>query len=129
MRKRMAFHVVVIVLALLVGTLALPATSSAKSSDETTVARQSRGPITVQRLLNGRIDWALNLARALRVLDPNPASQPGGFDIESITDEPDPVGISRDRTPDPLPGEDPEPEERDDGEDNDGQDQIKALGP
>jgi len=128
MRKRLAFHVIVIVLALLVGTLALPAPSSAKATDETAVARQT-GPVTVQRLLNGRIDWALRLARTLRALDANPASRPGGFDIESITDEPDPVGIGRDKTPDPLPGEDPEPEERDNEEDDDGQDQMRALGP
>ena len=132
MRKRMAFHVVAIVLALLVGTLALPATSSPKTSEESTVARQTQGPITVQRLLNGRIGWALRLARALRTLgpiDPNPATQPGGFDIESITDEPDPVGISRDGKPDPLPGDAPEPVERDDHENDDNQDPMKAFGP
>jgi len=131
MRKRMAFHVVAILLALVVGTLALPAASSARTTEGTTVARQVQGPITVQRLLNGRIDWALRLARALRALDPNPAAQPGGFDIESITDEPDPVGLGRDQNPDPPPGEYPEPVERDneDGNDDDNQEPMRALGP
>ena len=129
MRKTKTPHVVAIALALLAGTLALPATPAASTNDDTTVTRQVSGPITVQRLLGGRIEWAVKMARALRSLDPGPASRAGGFAIESITDEPDPVGISRDPSPDPLPGEVPEPEERDEESESDGQAQIKELGP
>jgi hypothetical protein len=126
MRKRMAFHILAILIALSVGTLALPAPSGATPSSAAAAAPQARGPITVQRLLSDRIDWALRLAR--RVLDPNVVTR-GGFDIESITDEPDPVGITRDPDQDPQPGDEPEPEPRDDEQDNGGEDRIRALGP
>ena len=112
MRSRKTVQALTIVLAVLLSTLALPASRSvvAGSGEATAVrsANQFTGPLTISRLLANRLQWMLGLSRALE------PTEPEHHGTQSIVDEPDPTTA---RPPsEPPPDDKPEPEDRDQDE-------------
>ena len=102
MRKKLALDgVVVVLLAFAVSTLASAETRSAVVGDgvrSVKAADTSRGTLTIQRLLQSRLEWTQRLVRALRFLDLPPAAPANG--TNTIIDEPDPAGYGEDEPPD-----------------------------
>jgi len=98
MRKKLArygvFVIVLVAFFFFANSLASARTRSAVVADpvrSVKVADASpQGTLTVQRLLQNRLEWTRQLARALRFLDLPPASPVSG--TFTIIDEPDPAG-------------------------------------
>ena len=104
MRKKLAWYgIVVILVAFAASTLASAQTRSAgvASSERTAraTAPSSQGTLTLQRLLQSRLEWTRQLARALRFLEQPPATP--GVGTHTIIDEPDPTGSKGELPPDP----------------------------
>jgi hypothetical protein len=109
MRKKLAWYgVVVVLVAFSASTLASARSAVAADTDRSVKVTNSssQGTLTLQRLLQSRLEWTRRLARALRFLELPPASPVNG--THTIIDEPDPAGRE---------GE-PPPEEGEPGEDN-----------
>ena len=111
MRKKLAWYGVVVVLVLVAfsaSTLASARSAVAADTDRSVKVTDSssQGTLTMQRLLQSRLEWTRRLARALRFLELPPASPVNG--THTIIDEPDPAGRE---------GESP-PEEGEPGEEN-----------
>ncbi len=112
MRKKLAWYgIVVVLVALVASTLASAQTRSAVVADGERSAKAadspSRGTLTIQRLLQSRLEWTRQLARALRFLDLPPA--PPGNGTNTIIDEPDPAGFTGGPTPEAGDREDQGP--------------------
>ena len=116
MRKKTVLYGIAIALALVASTLALPAPRSSDAGPADAALRaplaQTPGPITVHRLLRDHLDWTLRLVRTLGLLQPTPAPDVS-YGTNTIIDEPDPAGRSKDGNGDPLPGTRPRPVNRD----------------
>ena len=100
MRKKLALYGIVAVLVVFAAsTLASAQTRSAVVADgerSVKAADSSQGTLTIQRLLQSRLRWTRQLAKALRFLDLPPAAPANG--TNTIIDEPDPAGYG-DRPP------------------------------
>ena len=98
MRKKLAYGIVVVLVAFAASTLASAQTRSAVVADGDRSAKaadsSSQGTLTLQRLLQSQLRWTRQLARALRFLDLPPA--PPGNGTHTIIDEPDPAGNTGD---------------------------------
>ena len=97
MRKKLARYGIVVILVLVAfaaSSLAFAHTRSAVVADGERSAQaadsSSQGALTVLRLLQSRLGWTLQLARALRSLELPPAPPFNG--TLTIIDEPDPAG-------------------------------------
>ena len=102
MRKKLAWYgIVVVLVAVAASTLASAQTRSAVVADgersATAADSSSQGTLTIQRLLQGRLGWTRQLARALRFLDLPPAAPGNG--TNTIIDEPDPAGHTGEPAP------------------------------
>lgn len=110
MRKKAAMYGATIALALMAGTLALPASDSAGvdrvDAAQVAATPHVQGSITVHQLLRNRLDWTLRLTRALRLVNQPPAA-PSSYGTLTIIDEPDPAG--REDDSDPPSGDRPKP--------------------
>ena len=94
MHKRIA--IIAVVVALAAGSLVSAGSRSKAPTPRkggTTVTDAGRGSLTIQRLLEARVDWIRQLSRSLRTLDGPPAELQGsGNRTLTIIDEPDPTG-------------------------------------
>ena len=94
MRKNLACYVIVFLcVALAASSLASAHTRAAVVADTDRSAKAadvSQGTLTIQRLLQSRLEWTRQLVRALRFLDLPPT--PPGNGTNTIIDEPDPAG-------------------------------------
>ena len=102
MRKKLArYGIVAVLVAVGASTLAPAETRSAVVADGERSAKtadsSSQGTLTIQRLLQGRLGWTRQLARALRFLDLPPVPPNNG--TNTIIDEPDPAGYNGDPAP------------------------------
>ena len=113
MRKKLARYGIVVILAFAASTLSFAHTRSAVVADGKRSAKaadsSSQRNLTVLRLLQSRLGWTRQLARALSILDLPPA--PPGAGTHTIIDEPDPAG---DAPPKPGEGEGQDPPMNDD---------------
>ena len=114
MRKKLAlFGVVVVLVAFAASTLVSAQTRSgmARGGARTVKAAEAdvaQGTLTIQRLLQNRLEWTRRLARALSALDRAPAPPANG--TNTIIDEPDPAGYDdEDRPEEDDPEEDAPP--------------------
>jgi hypothetical protein len=104
MRKKLAWYgVVVVLVAFSASTLASARSAVAADTDRSVKVTDSssQGTLTMQRLLQSRLEWTRRLARALRFLELPPASPVNG--THTIIDEPDPAG--REGEPPPEDGD------------------------
>ena len=99
MRKKLALYgIVVVLVAFAASTLASAQTRSAVVADgerSVKAADSSQRTLTIQRLLQSRLRWTRQLAKALRFLDLPPAPPTNG--TNTIIDEPDPAGYGDQR--------------------------------
>ncbi len=129
MRKRIVFlGVVVLIIGLVASTAASARTrSTAGTPSERTAtvadSDSSRGPVTVQRLLQARLELTRRLVLALRFLDQPPGAGNGSH---TIIDEPDPAGFGDNPNPEQGDPEDAPPPDSVDDE-NDGAGSIQAT--
>ncbi len=134
---RKSIPLVAIAVVLLASSLALPAERDADRGNGDGVrfrAAAAAAPAapTLHRLLRGRLQWTLQLTRALRMLEEAPEPQPI-YGIRTIIDDPDPAGVDKGGSLPPPPEEDepeegtPVPEQQDDSL-NDGSTRLQEFG-
>ncbi len=111
MRKKLARYGIVVILAFAASTLSFAQTRSAVVADGERSAQaadsSSQGALTVLRLLQSRLGWTRQLARALRSLELPPA--PPFIGTLTIIDEPDPAGVKDEPLPENGEEEDQAP--------------------
>jgi len=136
MRRSIALCGIAVAIALLASSLALPAERAAdRTSGQATELRvATAAPVatSIHRLLRGRLQWTLRLTRALRLVEQAPEPQPT-YGTQTIIDDPDPAGMTKDggaTKPPPDNDGDEESSDREEQEDavNEGMTPLRDFG-